>query len=119
MLKLFSRYATVGVINTLLHWSIFALAYHWLESQSFSNLIAFCVAVTFSFFTNARWTFRSEATARRYAAFVIFMGLLSWLIGKLADTMNLPPLLTLAGFSALSLVLGFVYSRFCVFRSKP
>lgn len=119
MLKLFSRYASVGVINTLLHWSIFALAYHWLDSQSLSNLIAFCVAVTFSFFTNARWTFRSEATARRYAAFVAFMGLLSWLVGKLAENMALPPLLMLVGFSAMSLMLGFVYSRYCVFRSEP
>lgn len=118
MLALFSRYASVGVINTLLHWSIFALVYRCLESQSLSNLIAFCFAVTFSFFTNARWTFRSKATGRRYAAFVIFMGLLSWLVGKLADTVALAPLLTLAGFSALSLVLGFLYSRFCVFRSE-
>lgn len=119
MFKLFSRYASVGVINTLLHWSIFALAYHWLDSQSLSNLIAFCIAVSFSFFANARWTFRSEATAWRYAAFVAFMGLLSWGVGKMADVIALPPLLTLVGFSALSLILGFVYSRFCVFRSQP
>ncbi|WIX33807.1 GtrA family protein [Salinicola sp. JS01] len=119
MLKLFSRYASVGVINTLLHWSIFALAYHWLNSQSLSNLIAFAVAVTFSFFANARWTFRSDASARRYVAFVAFMGLLSWLVGKLADLAQSPPLVTLIGFSALSLVLGFVYSRYCVFRSRP
>jgi len=117
MIKTFSRYASVGVINTLLHWASFYLAYLWLDSQSLSNLIAFTIAVTFSFFVNARWTFRSQATARRYIIFVVFMGALSWSIGEFADTIHLPPLLTLISFSALSLVLGFLYSRYCVFRS--
>ncbi|WP_432414837.1 GtrA family protein [Chromohalobacter israelensis] len=117
MLKFFTRYASVGVINTLVHWSVFAIVYHFTGEQASSNLVAFAVAVTFSFFANARWTFRVQATAWRYTLFVAFMGILSWGTGKLADSLDLPPYLTLITFSALSLGLGYVYSRYCVFRS--
>lgn len=118
MLKLFTRYASVGVINTVIHWSVFAIAYHFTGIQASSNLVAFILAVTFSFFANAHWTFRSQATPARYMLFVAFMGLVSWLVGKLADLSDLPPLVTLISFSAISLILGFVYSRYCVFRSR-
>ena len=95
MLKLFVRYTSVGVINTLLHWLVFAILFFAGASQTIANLAAFCVAVTFSFFVNARWTF-----------------------GKLADRAHINPVITLVAFSAISLVFGFIYSRFIVFRVK-
>ncbi|BAN97516.1 hypothetical protein E05_27500 [Plautia stali symbiont] len=51
MLKLISRYAGIGVINTAIHWTVFALILKLFESgQAMANFGAFCVAVTFSFF---------------------------------------------------------------------
>jgi putative flippase GtrA len=117
MLKLFSRYISVGVINTAIHWLCFAILLHALgASQAFANFAAFCVAVTFSFFANARWTFNSEATTIRYLAFVGFMGATAAGTGYLADKMHIAPVVTLVFFSAISLVLGFIYSKFIVFR---
>lgn len=50
MLKLISRYAGIGVINTAIHWTVFALILKLFESgQAMANFGAFCVAVTFSF----------------------------------------------------------------------
>lgn len=48
MLKLFVRYTSVGVINTLLHWLVFAILFFAGSSQTIANLAAFCVAVTLS-----------------------------------------------------------------------
>lgn len=117
MLKLFSRYVSVGVMNTAIHWACFGALFSLIGlNQAISNLIAFCVAVTFSFFVNAKWTFKSEVTTGRYAAFVIFMGVIATLTGYIADSLHAPALITLITFSGFSLVVGFIFSKFFVFR---
>ena len=117
MLKLFSRYVSVGVLNTALHWLCFGALLHFFGvSQAIANVLAFCIAVTFSFFANAKWTFKSRATSGRYLAFVIFMGIMAGLTGYLADSVGAPPIVTLLAFSGFSLVAGFIYSKFIVFR---
>ena len=117
MLKLFSRYFSVGVLNTAIHWLCFSALLSLMSmNQAISNLIAFCVAVTFSFFVNAKWTFKSKATTGRYVAFVIFMGCVATLTGYIADRLHAPALITLMAFSGFSLVAGFIYSKFIVFR---
>ncbi|HAU5602564.1 TPA: GtrA family protein [Citrobacter koseri] len=117
MLKLFSRYVSVGVVNTAIHWLCFVGLLHFFgASQAISNVTAFCVAVTFSFFANAKFTFNSQATTGRYIAFVVFMGVMAMLTGLIADQLKAPPILTLVAFSAFSLIAGFIYSKFIVFR---
>ncbi|MCI1899205.1 MAG: GtrA family protein [Enterobacter sp.] len=117
MLKLFTRYVSVGVINTALHWVCFGILLHFFSAtQAIANVIAFCIAVTFSFFANAKWTFKSQATSGRYIAFVAFMGIMAGLTGYIADAIGAPPVVTLIAFSGFSLVAGFIYSKFIVFR---
>lgn len=119
MIKLFSRYLTIGVVNTIIHWIVFGvLLYVFHASQALSNLGAFCVAVTFSFFANAKYTFKARATSGRYLLYLGFMGALSAATGWLADYCGLPALFTLIAFSAISLICGFFYSKFIVFRSE-
>lgn len=118
MLKLFARYSSVGVINTLIHWLVFAALYSQNTSQLLANLAAFCVAVTFSFFANARWTFNANPTTIRYVIYVFFMGLMAAGVGKLADKFNAAPVITLIVFSVVSLIFGFIYSNFIVFKVK-
>lgn len=117
MIKLFSRYMSVGVLNTAIHWAVFAFLLSEGNSQALSNFAAFCIAVTFSFFVNAKWTFNSEATAIRYVLYVFFMGAVAALTGMSADRLGMPPLITLVAFSAISLVSGFLYSKLFVFRN--
>lgn len=117
MLRLFSKYVSVGVLNTAIHWIVFALCvYAFHTNQSLANFAGFIVAVSFSFYANARFTFNSSTTALRYMLYVGFMGSLSIAVGWAADKSGLPPLVTLVSFSAISLVCGFIYSKFIVFR---
>ncbi|EAT2185573.1 TPA: GtrA family protein [Salmonella enterica] len=117
MLKLFAKYTSIGVLNTLIHWGVFALVVASFGSpQSIANLSGFCVAVTFSFFMNARYTFSSKTTKHRYFIFVGFMGALAFISGVIADRFELPAITTLIFFSGSSLVLGFLYSKFVVFK---
>lgn len=117
MLKLFYRYASVGVLNTAIHWMAFLLLFYIAGSnQALANFGAFCFAVTFSFFANARWTFASEATTIRYMLYVFFMGAVASSVGWAADLCAFRPVITLVSFSAISLVCGFLYSKYIVFR---
>ncbi|MGC1125677.1 GtrA family protein [Pantoea agglomerans] len=117
MLKLFTRYFSVGIINTAIHWMVFILAYYIFHtSQALANFGAFCIAVTFSFFANAKWTFDSEATTIRYMMYVFFMGAMASAVGWVGDNMHLHPAVTIILFSAISLVCGFLFSKFFIFK---
>lgn len=118
MLKLFARYSSIGVVNTLIHWLVFAALYSQNTSQSLANFVAFCVAVTFSFFANAHWTFKTAPTTTRYVIYVFFMGAVAAGVGKLADQFHALPMITLVVFSVVSLLSGFIYSNFIVFKVK-
>lgn len=117
MLKLFAKYTSIGIINTLIHWVVFAICIYVLHSnQALANFAGFVVAVSFSFYANAIFTFNSSTTTLRYMLYVGFMGSLSAAVGWGADLCALPPIVTLVTFSAISLVCGFIYSKYIVFR---
>lgn len=117
MLKLFAKYTSIGAINTLIHWAVFAACiYAFKSNQALANFTGFVVAVSFSFFANAKFTFEASTTTMRYMLYVGFMGTLSATVGGAADVYSLPPVITLVTFSAISLVCGFFYSKFIVFR---
>ncbi|WP_097313969.1 bactoprenol glucosyl transferase [Escherichia coli] len=117
MLKLFAKYTSIGVLNTLIHWVVFVVCiYAAHTNQALANFAGFVVAVSFSFFANAKFTFKASTTTMRYMLYVGFMGTLSATVGWAADRCSLPPIVTLVTFSAISLVCGFVYSKFIVFR---
>jgi putative flippase GtrA len=113
------RFVSVGLLNTLIHWTTFFVLHAVMGiRQAPSNLTAFCLAVSFSFYANARYTFKRKATASRYLLFVGFMGVMSLGVGYAGDQLRLPGLITLVVFSAISLVCGFLYSKCFIFRER-
>lgn len=117
MIRIFIKYFSVGVLNTIIHWAVFGLLiYYFSFSQANANLIGFIVAVTFSFFANAKFTFKATVTTLRYTLYVGFMGFLSYLTGATSDGLNFSPIFTLIIFSIISLICGFFYSKNVVFR---
>ncbi|MFS3556948.1 GtrA family protein [Citrobacter braakii] len=119
MLKLFAKYTSIGVINTMIHWVVFALCiYAFNTNQSVANLMGFMIAISFSFFANARFTFNTTPNTLRFAMYVGFMGALSVAVGWIADKTGFLPIITLVMFSIISLVCGFIYSKFIVFRDS-
>lgn len=119
--RLFIRYCTVGLINTTLHWAVFfACFYGVYKSQTIANFIAFCCSTSCNFFLNAKWTFNSPVTIVKYISFFTFIGILSVLMGHIADRLHIPSLLTLIGFSGTCLICGFLFSKYVIFKdTKP
>lgn len=116
---LFSRYVSISLLNTVVHWSVFFfLLYGATLNQAWSNFIAYMFALTFSFYANARFTFKAKISKRRYLSFVSFMAVLSVVMGNIADEMALAPLVTVVVFSFISLVIGFSYSHLIVYRQR-
>ena len=92
MLKLFAKYTSIGVLNTLIHWVVFGVCIYVAHTnQALATFAGFVVAVSFSFFANARFTFKASTTTKRYMPYVGFMGMLSATVGLAADTCSLPP----------------------------
>ncbi len=117
--KGFSSYAVIGVANTLIHWQLFFVFRAVLDlSQAVSNFLAFCVAASFSFYVNAIYTFAMSASLARYLVFMACMGGLSLGVGWLADRWRAPGIVTVVVFSLVSLVCGFLLSRWVVFRER-
>jgi len=113
----FFKYVLVGVFNTALHVAVFIAMLMIGSNQAVSNLVAFIMALSFSFLANARFTFRASVSLSRYLKFVAGMGSLSVALGYLGDRLDWQPMLTVTLFSLLSLVLGFFFSRW-VFMEK-
>ncbi|WP_200626794.1 GtrA family protein [Pseudomonas sp. LAM2023] len=113
----FFKYLLVGVCNTATHAAVFTSMLAFSGDQAVSNLVAFTVALSFSFLANARFTFRVPLSLSRYLWFVAGMGSLSVSLGYLGDRLGWQPMVTVTLFSLLSLVLGFLFSRW-VFREK-
>lgn len=115
----FSRFVSVGLVNTLIHWSTFFVLHALMGfRQAPGNLAAFGMAASFSFYANARYTFKLKATGSRYLLFVGVMGLLSLGVGYAADRLRLHGLITLTVFSSISLICGFFCSKYFIFRER-
>jgi putative flippase GtrA len=117
MFKLFAKYTSVGLVNTIMHWAVFGLCFLvYQTNQSTANFLGFMVAVTFSYFANAKFTFNAQKSKTRYFLYVVFMGSLSIIVGALSDEIKLPAVVTLVIFSVVSLLIGFLYSKFFIFK---
>ncbi|WP_392552773.1 GtrA family protein [Orbus wheelerorum] len=118
MLKVFIKYSGVGVINTAIHWLIFLLCFYCFSlKQATSNLIAFAIAVTFSYLINSVFTFKVKYRVKNYLLYCFSMAAIAYFVGYFSDYIQLPFLLTLITFSFISLISGFYFSLL-IFKRK-
>ncbi|MFJ2712118.1 polysaccharide synthesis protein GtrA [Pseudomonas sp. NPDC087346] len=118
-MKGFPALTVIGIADGLIHWQIFFVLCSAIGvKQAAGNFAAFCVAAAFSFYVNVLYTFDVRTSISAYLLFISLMGGLSYGIGSLADTHNLPGLLTVAVFSASNLLLGYCFFRFVLFRDQ-
>jgi putative flippase GtrA len=113
----FATYAVIGIANSVIHWQLFFISRNAFElSQALSNFLAFCAAASFSFYANSLYTFEANASMARYLVFMASVGAISLGIGALADHWQWPGLVTLTMFSGISLIVGFLISKWLIYR---
>lgn len=112
----FILYGLIGLLNTGVHFIVFMGVYQVIESQTISNFIAFCTAVVFSFFMNAKFTFQKRPTLKMFVKMFFVMSLLSLGAGYVGDLFAVHPLITFVGYCVFSYLVGFVLSKTFVYK---
>ena len=125
MLVKATSFALVGVVNTLIDYAVFVVAYYLLDLPLIpANVLAWLVAVSCSYVMNSTFTFAEESGRklrwRDYGTFVV-----SGVIGLVANTATLVLAsklveVWLAKLMAIgvSFLVNFTLSHFVVFRKK-
>ncbi len=88
MVKLFTRHVSTGMVNQLINLIIYPNLVENRQSQPLSNSMALYVAVMFSFFANAHWTFSSQVITILYMMYVCFIGTVAVMPGSYADCLK-------------------------------
>ncbi|MDM1335413.1 GtrA family protein [Acinetobacter pseudolwoffii] len=110
------RYGLIGGVNTIIHWFVFFILYFFEIKQFLCNLIGFCCAVIFSYSLNAQFNFKSKKTIKKFGLFFCIIGSLNLGIGGLADKLSITPFYTLLSSSILSFFIGYILSKYLVFK---
>ena len=119
-------FALVGVVNSAVDFSVFALAYYYAEVPIIAaNVLSWCVAVSGSYVMNSLTTFAHES-GRELRANAYFSFALSQAAGLVANTATvviasyfMPVLVGKVLAIGASFLVNFTLSHFIVFRKRP
>ena len=124
--KSFISYAVFGGLTTIVNIVTYNLCYYQVGiSNTFSNVIAWILAVTFAYYTNKIWVFESKSwkwdvLRREVAAFVscrLATGILDIVIMYICvDIMQWHAMLMKIISNILVIILNYVFSKLVIFK---
>jgi len=124
MIKAMS-FASIGVVNSIVDFSLFLLALRYLTTSLVAaNIMSWCIAVTGSYVMNSFITFAAESgrqlTWRRYATFAAsqLLGLVASTSTLVAAALVLPVLFAKLLAIGAAFLVNFSMSHFVVFRNR-
>ncbi len=124
MLTQFIKFSLIGVLNTIIHYTVF---YYLYSIIGFHHLMAsatgFGLAVVHSFLLNKHWTFRHHQASRYQFSKFIVISLFSLVINLsgmifFVELLVFNPLLAQLIMIAFTLVINFVGNKYWSFKSK-
>ena len=120
-----TSFALVGVLNTIIDYSLFLAAYHLLQVPLVpANILSWIVAVSFSYVMNSNFTFAAESGRKlRWKDYGTFVA--SGVVGLVASTatlvlasMFMEVWLAKIPSIAVAFLVNFSMSHFVVFRKR-
>lgn len=124
-IKQFIKFGLVGVMNTMIDYTIYAALFYVVHVHYLlANIISFSVAVSNSYILNRRWTFRSDHPAWRTEAAkfivvnIIGLGLSEILLFLQVDHLHISKLLAKLFAIVVVLFWNYVGTRFWAFRHR-
>ena len=119
-------YGIFGVLTTVVNIVSYNLCYYKFEiSNTFSNVIAWILAVSFAYFTNKIWVFESKSwrwriIKKEIAAFVscrLATGILDLIIMYVCvDIMGMQAMIMKFASNVLVVILNYVFSKLIIFK---
>ena len=69
-------FCLVGILNTVIHYAVLKnLIMLHICGEVVGNMVAYCLATSFSFVANSRWSFRRQMTKKAFGRFLaVFSG---------------------------------------------
>jgi putative flippase GtrA len=126
-----ARFALVGVTNFLVSLAVFVLAYRYLPqalqrlapAAAVANVLAWLAGMVNSFALNRSWTFRARgAIAPQAARFAVVnlagLGLSTFLVYRLVDTMGLPELCVWVPTTVLVMIVNYLGCKHWAFAPR-
>ena len=124
----FIAYAVFGVLTTIVNIVTYNLCYYRAGmSNTFSNIVAWILAVTFAYLTNKVWVFDSKSWAWRVLkkevpAFVscrLATGVMDLVIMYISvDVLHWNAMLMKILSNVLVIILNYVFSKLVIFKKK-
>ena len=119
-------YGIFGVLTTVVNIMAYNLCYYKFEiSNTFSNVIAWILAVSFAYFTNKIWVFESKSwrwriIKKEIATFVscrLATGILDLIIMYVCvDIMGMQAMIMKFASNVLVVILNYVFSKLIIFK---
>ena len=115
----FLTFVIIGCLNTLVNSSCSALLIYLSRRTYLSMFIGYSISVIFSYCINARFTFKTKPTLKRFPNFLLTCipnFIIQWLcVFTVVDLLHGPNLLAVIIAPILSVPLTFVLMKFKVF----
>lgn len=122
-MKAFVKYSLVGVLNTVLSYSLFCLFVFLKLHYSFALVFSYAIAIAHSYIWNRHWTFRSKdpvgmETVKFISAYVLSLFLNMIFLRIFIDGMSISPVISQAMGICLVVPVTFMLMRLWVFYDK-
>lgn len=113
----FLKYNLIGILNTLMHWSIYLiLTLHFNYHSEYSNFISFLISASLSYILNSKMNYKTKINKRSYFKFMLIIGFISIFIAKLFLYLGINNLIMLISYTILNVFLGYFFTKKMVFK---
>ena len=120
----FIKFGIVGILNTLINWTIFAILNFLGMYYIISNIIAYVIATINSYIWNSKWVFKyrgedkKETTGKFILLNLFGLSLNTVILYLFVDLMRFNKLIALVITTIIVMIINYILSKFIIFK-KP
>lgn len=117
-IRQFTVYCLIGLLNTAIHFFSFLFFLNFINYQTVSNFLGFCLGLCFSFFMNAHFTFKQKVDFKKFIRMALTSGALAIIFGFIGDSFQFRATITFSLYILINPLIGFLLTKYYVFSSR-
>lgn len=120
----FIKFALVGVLNTLINWTVFTLLNFINMYYILANIIAYVIATINSYIWNYKWVFEYNGENKKETTFkfvilnLIGLGINTIILYLLVDKFKFNKLIALVITTGIVMIINYLINKIWVFKEK-
>ena len=120
----FIKFGIVGILNTLINWTIFAILNFLGMYYIISNIIAYVIATINSYIWNSKWVFKyrgedkKETTGKFILLNLFGLSLNTVILYLFVDLMRFNKLIALVITTIIVMIINYILNKVWVFKEK-